>query len=62
MRETKQPVRKWYESRMGPKGKLRSKQECVVALGVERGVCRRTVLPGDIDNETDPLIDVLYKN
>ena len=35
MRKTEQSMREWNESRMGPKGKLRSKQERVVALGVE---------------------------
>ncbi len=62
MRKAKQSVRIGNDSRMGPHGELWSKKECVVALGIERGVCRRTVLPGDIDNEADPLIDVLDKN
>ena len=63
MGKTEQSVRKWNHSRMGPKGKLRSKKECVVALGIDQGCCKgRTVVPGDIDNETEPLIDVLYKS
>ena len=63
MRKTEQSVGKWNDSRMGPHGKLRSKKECVVALGIDQGCCKgRTVVPGHIDNETEPLIDVLYKS
>jgi len=47
---------------MGPKRKPGSKKKCVVALGIEQGCRGRTVMPGDIDNDTKPLIDVLNKS
>lgn len=50
---------------MGPKGKPRSKKDGVnIVLGIDTQECfkGRTIMPGNIGNETEPPIEIHNKS